>query len=90
MTRNVKDSIMPSVCNCIGKSVFVLWLCMCKENGSKAVLVCELCVFVIHVMETNKNSTYYSELQYCRFSELGKGPLAAYSLVTDFNSQFQV
>ena len=60
------------------------------ENGSKAVLVCELCVFVIHVMETNKNSTYYSELQYCRFSELGKGPLAAYSLVTDFNSQFQV
>ena len=48
-----------------------------------------VCVLVIHGMETNKNSTYYSELQYCKLSELGKGPLAAYSLVPDFNSQFQ-
>ena len=88
MTQNVKDSIMPSVCNCIGKSVCVVVVCI--ENGSKVVLVCELCVLVIHVMDTNKNSTYYSELQYCMFSELGKGPLAAYSLVPDFNSQFHV
>ena len=61
MTRNVKDSIMPSVCNCIGNSVCVVVVCI--ENGSKVVLVCELCVLVIHVMETNKNSNYYSELQ---------------------------
>ena len=55
MTRNVKDSIMPSVCNCIGKCFCVVVVCI--ENGSKAVLVCELCVYVCESCDGNKQVT---------------------------------
>ena len=44
MTRNVKDSIMPSVCNCIGKSVFVLWLCVWRMGVRWYLYVNSVCL----------------------------------------------